>query len=148
MLIVFDAPLTTRYKQLRATYTNQRSWTINPLKMLLLTILLLSSSSQLYAEQPPKVPFIYGKGKNLYQANCAICHGKWIEGTKQGPPLFHPYYKPSHHGDPAFYRAALKGVFEHHWKFGAMPAIKGVTKKDMDSVVPFIRWLQKEKGLY
>jgi hypothetical protein len=60
----------------------------------------------------------------------------------------HGFYKPSHHGDPAFYRAAMKGVQAHHWKFGNMAPVNGITRKDMDSIVPFIRWLQKEKGLY
>ena len=96
----------------------------------------------------PKVPFKHALGMKKYQDNCASCHGKWIEGTQSGPPLFHGFYKPSHHGDPAFYRAALKGVFAHHWKFGPMPKIEGITKKDMDKIVPFIRWLQQEKGLY
>ena len=95
----------------------------------------------------PKVPFAHAKGAKLYQDNCAVCHGKTLTGTKQGPPLLHPFYKPSHHADFTFYRAALKGVQAHHWEFGDMPPIQGITREDMDSVVPFIRWYQKEKGL-
>ena len=96
----------------------------------------------------PKVPFKFAVGKAKYQENCSGCHGRWLEGTKQGPPLMHGFYKPSHHGDPSFYRAALNGVRAHHWEFGDMPKIDGVTKRDMDKIVPFIRWLQQEKGLY
>lgn len=96
----------------------------------------------------PSVPFKFAVGKNKYQEFCSGCHGKWMEGTKQGPPLLHAYYKPSHHGDAAFYRAALSGVRAHHWKFGNMPPVPGITSKEMDSIVPFIRWYQQAKGLY
>lgn len=114
----------------------------------LLLVILFSFSGLIQANDQPKTPFIHAKGKNLYQANCSVCHGKWLDGTDQGPPLLHPYYKPSHHGDPSFYRAALKGVKAHHWEFGDMPRISGITRKDMDAVIPFIRWLQQAKGLY
>lgn len=103
--------------------------------------------SSVTSADEPKVPFVHAKGAKLYQDNCAVCHGQTLTGTKQGPPLLHPFYKPSHHADFAFYRAALKGVQAHHWEFGDMPPIQGITREDMDSVVPFIRWYQKEKGL-
>ena len=107
--------------------------------------LVLSTSYTIASELP--VPFVHAKGNKLYQDNCAICHGASLTGTKQGPPLLHPYYKPSHHADFASYRAALKGVQAHHWEFGDMPPVQGITREDMDSIVPFIRWYQKEKGL-
>ena len=113
---------------------------------LFFTVFFVSATSAT-ADQP-KVPFKHAKGNKLYQDNCAICHGKALEGSKQGPPLIHGFYKPSHHADRTFYRAALKGVQAHHWPFGDMPPIQGITKEDMDSVVPFIRWFQQEKGLY
>lgn len=100
------------------------------------------------ASNQPKVPFKFAVGKKKFQENCSSCHGKWMEGTEQGPPLLHGFYKPSHHGDPSFYRAALKGVRAHHWNFGDMPKVEGITRKDMDQIVPFIRWFQQEKGLY
>lgn len=100
------------------------------------------------ASNPPNVPFKFAIGKKKFQENCSSCHGEWMEGTEQGPPLLHGFYKPSHHGDPSFYRAALKGVRAHHWNFGNMPKIEGITRNDMDQIVPFIRWYQQEKGLY
>lgn len=114
------------------------------------TFFLLSSIVGITAASAdePKVPFVHAKGEKLFQTNCAICHGKTLNGTKQGPPLLHPFYKPSHHADFAFYRAALKGVQAHHWEFGDMPPIQGITREDMDAIVPFIRWYQKEKGLF
>jgi hypothetical protein len=113
-----------------------------------LTITTAVHADKQGALSTPKVPFKHALGMKKYQKNCSSCHGKWIEGTKNGPPLLHGFYKPSHHNDRAFYRAVLKGIFEHHWKFGAMPRIEGITVKDMDKIVPFLRWLQQEKGLY
>ncbi|HEC18361.1 MAG TPA: cytochrome c [Gammaproteobacteria bacterium] len=97
---------------------------------------------------PPRVPYKYALGMKKYGALCSRCHGKWGNGTRQGPPLMHGFYKPSHHGDPAFYRAALKGVRAHHWQFGNMPPVPGATRKDIDAIIPFIRWLQRENGIY
>ena len=105
-------------------------------------------AAQSSAAEAPRVPFQYSLGVQKYQKMCSSCHGQWLEGTGMGPPLLHPFYKPSHHGDPSFYRAALQGVKAHHWEFDDMPAVPGATKQDMDAIIPFIRWLQREKGLY
>jgi len=96
----------------------------------------------------PNVPFQYALGHQKYQQMCSSCHGKWGDGSKQGPPLMHPFYKPSHHSDAAFYRAALRGVRAHHWEFGDMPPVSGVKREDMDAIIPYIRWLQRDKGIY
>lgn len=115
--------------------------------VLLLFIPVAMAADESSAE-PPKVPFQYSLGVQKYQSMCASCHGQWLEGTKTGPPLLHPFYKPSHHADPSFYRAALQGVKAHHWEFGDMPPVPGATRQDMDAIVPFVRWFQREKGLY
>lgn len=96
---------------------------------------------------PKDVPFTHALGMNKYKTLCSNCHGESGMGTKQGPPLMHPYYRPSHHSDLVFYRAALKGVRAHHWDFGDMPSVTGITKNDLDAIVPYIRWLQKYRGL-
>ena len=106
------------------------------------------AANKFSADNPPKMPYKYALGKQKYSKFCSKCHGEWGYGTDQGPPFIHPFYKPSHHGDPAFYRAPLKGVRAHHWRFGNMPPVPGVTRKDLDSIIPFIRWLQRENGLY
>jgi len=100
------------------------------------------------APAAPNVPFQHALGQQKYQQKCSGCHGLWGDGSKLGPPLMHPFYKPSHHPDAAFYRAALRGVRAHHWEFGDMPPISGVTREDMDTIIPFIRWLQHDKGIY
>lgn len=94
------------------------------------------------------IPFKYAEGQVLFDENCSACHGVKLTGSDQGPPLIHGFYKPSHHGDAAFYRAALKGVRAHHWNFGDMPAVVGMTKQKMDSIVPYIRYIQTQQKLY
>jgi hypothetical protein len=51
-------------------------------------------------------------------------------------------------GDKSFYRAALQGTKQHHWNFGDMAPVEGMTRKKMDSLVPYIRYYQQQKKLY
>ncbi len=87
-------------------------------------------------------------GKRAYDAVCAACHGKNAQG-KQGvaPPFVHKIYEPNHHGDMAFVLAAQNGVRAHHWKFGNMPPVKGVTQGDVQNIVAYVRALQRENGI-
>ena len=119
------------------------------IKLLLLCGILATSS--VYAGQPDdtvKTPFRLAKGKLLFEKNCSSCHGKDLKGSKQGPPFLHRFYKPSHHGDAAFYRAGLKGVTAHHWRFGDMPPVKGITELKLKNIIAYIRFYQKQKNLY
>jgi cytochrome c2 len=100
------------------------------------------------AAEEVEVPFHLGKGQLLYEKYCSSCHGAELNGNDKGPTLIHPFYKPSHHGDKSFYRAALQGVKQHHWDFGDMPPVEGMTPKKMDSVVPYVRYYQQQKKLY
>ena len=96
----------------------------------------------------PSVPFQYGRGLQIFREKCSACHGKWAEGTAdKGPPLVHPYYEPTHHDDDSFYRAALSGVREHHWHFGNMPPVQGITEQEVGQIILFIRWWQRENGI-
>ncbi|MFT5657174.1 MAG: hypothetical protein ACI9KN_000446 [Gammaproteobacteria bacterium] len=40
------------------------------------------------------------------------------------------------------------GVRAHHWDFGDMPPVVGITLKNMDSIIAYIRFYQREKKLY
>jgi len=100
------------------------------------------------AAETIEIPFSLAKGQVLYEKYCSSCHGVQLDGTDEGPPLVHPFYKPSHHGDKSFYRAALQGTKQHHWNFGDMPPVAGMTPKKMDRVVPYVRFYQKQKKLY
>jgi mono/diheme cytochrome c family protein len=117
--------------------------------MIYLSLLLLATST--YAAENEtgfKVPFQYGLGKNLFEASCSECHGKWGKGADKGPPLMHRFYIASHHGDAAFYQAALTGTRAHHWNFGDMPAVAGMTREKMGKIIPYVRWLQQKNGIH
>ena len=86
-------------------------------------------------------------GKALFNANCAKCHGKNGAGTDNGPPFINKIYRPGHHGDVAFQRAARYGVRAHHWRFGNMPPVPGVSQADVAKIVVFIREVQRANGV-
>lgn len=94
-----------------------------------------------------RVPAEFQKGEAMFNANCARCHGERASGTSQGPPLVHKIYEPNHHGDLAFQRATANGVRAHHWNFGDMPRIEGVTSEDVVEITAYIRWLQRQAGI-
>ncbi len=103
--------------------------------------------AEITAAVPDSVPSQYTTGQALFQRSCVSCHGDWARGTEQGPPLVHIYYEPSHHADIAFLRAAQMGVRAHHWNFGDMPPVAGVTPEDIVAITAYIRWLQREAGI-
>lgn len=86
-------------------------------------------------------------GKKLYAANCASCHGGDLNGTRQGPPMLHRIYEPSHHGDAAFQMAARYGVSAHHWQFGNMRPVTTVTPDDVAHITAYIRKEQRAAGI-
>ncbi|MCA8867541.1 MAG: cytochrome c [Rhodobacteraceae bacterium] len=88
-------------------------------------------------------------GKLAYQAKCAACHGENGAGVKQkGPPLIHLIYQTSHHADQAFIMAAQNGVSAHHWPFGDMPPVAGVTLGDLKNIVAYIREVQQANDIH
>ena len=116
--------------------------------MLGLGLLVACDSSQpIQAVVSGPVPAEFQLGETTFNTNCAACHGKQAAGTDHGPPLVHKVYEPNHHGDQAFQRAAAEGVKAHHWEFGNMPKIPAVTPGDVDQVVKYVRWLQRQAGI-
>lgn len=88
------------------------------------------------------------EGEALFQQNCAACHGDNAAGRDGvGPPLVHKIYEPGHHADGAFYLAAQQGVRAHHWPFGNMPPVEDVTQKDVESIIAYVRKLQRANGI-
>ena len=87
-------------------------------------------------------------GKRAFEAKCVACHGVNAAGqVGVAPPLVHKIYEPSHHGDESFQRAASLGVSAHHWSFGDMPAVEGLTRGDVTMIVAYIRELQRTNGI-
>ncbi len=87
-------------------------------------------------------------GQKGFEANCAACHGTNGVG-QQGvaPPLVHVIYEPGHHGDESFQRAVAQGVRGHHWPFGSMPPIAGLTRSDVTMITQYVRELQRANGI-
>jgi cytochrome c len=87
-------------------------------------------------------------GKLLYQAKCAACHAVNASGQEGvAPPLVHKIYEPSHHGDESFQRAVSQGVQAHHWRFGNMPPVEGLTRGDVKMIITYIRELQRANSI-
>ena len=87
-------------------------------------------------------------GKTAFDANCAGCHGVDAVGQNGvAPPLVHVIYEPSHHGDESFQRAIAMGVRGHHWPFGDMPPVEGLTRADVATIIAYIRELQRANGI-
>ncbi len=86
-------------------------------------------------------------GERFFVAKCAQCHGENALGSENGPPLIHRIYEPSHHGDEAFQRAAALGTRSHHWRFGDMPPVDGITRAEVAQIVDYIRETQRANGI-
>ena len=87
-------------------------------------------------------------GQELFNANCALCHGANAGGTEQGPTLIDRIYHPGHHSDFSFRRAVAQGVPQHHWTFGAMPPVATVSADAVEQIICYIRELQREAGIF
>ncbi len=93
-------------------------------------------------------PEVVAAGEELFQANCASCHGPDLEGTDTGPPFLNAIYAPNHHADEAFLRAVELGVQAHHWNFGPMPPVDGLERDDITKIVAFVRSQQEAAGVF
>lgn len=87
------------------------------------------------------------KGRVLYERNCAACHGATLKGSDKGPPLLHRVYVPSHHSDLAFQLAVKNGTRAHHWQFGDMKPVPGLTPDDVAHITAYVRAEQRKAGI-
>lgn len=88
-----------------------------------------------------------GRGAAIYERACASCHGGDLRGTEQGPSHLSQVYAPDHHPDAAFRAAITQGSRAHHWNFGDMPPVGGLSDDEIDLVIGFIRAQQEIEGL-
>lgn len=95
----------------------------------------------------PGLPPQAQPGMEAFNANCAVCHGANAAGTNQGPPLVHRVYEPNHHQDFAFRNAVRNGVPSHHWQFGDMLPVPGLSDEEVDSIICYVRELQRDEGI-
>jgi len=114
---------------------------------------LLAVASVVFAQRsgiPAPAPGFFpnsAKGERLYKEKCVECHGADLRGTDKGPPQIHIYYVPNHHSDAAYQLAVRNGVRQHHWHFGDMPPIPGLTPEDVGHIIAYIRREQRKAGL-
>ena len=120
-----------------------------------ITATLLSFATVAWAQdvvlENPREPVMapgLNLGKMNYETFCASCHGKTARGTDKGPSFISKIYHPGHHGDGAFYLASKRGVRAHHWPFGNMPPIEGVNDAQIQSIIEYVRAIQKTNGVF
>jgi len=94
----------------------------------------------------PQDPVKVEEGETLFADNCAACHGQDLRGTNQGPSLLSEVYVPSHHSDGSFLLAVQNGSPAHHWNFGNMPPVEGLTPEDVEAIVAYVREQQRING--
>lgn len=104
--------------------------------------------SEMVAIQMPPIDGNAAIGQRIFENACVACHGTNAVGVEgAGPPLIHVIYEPSHHADESFQRAVALGVRSHHWRFGDMPPVEGLTRGDVAMVVAYIREIQRANGI-
>ncbi len=108
----------------------------------------VAESPTIVASEEKPLPNEFKEGEAKFNSFCSRCHGAQARGTNNGPPLVHKIYEPNHHADMAFQRAAARGVKSHHWKFGNMPKIEGVVPEDVTHIIGYVRWLQRQAGIF
>lgn len=111
------------------------SQTVAALVLMALPIMTLACGSQ-------------PNGERLFAENCAACHGAAADGTNSGPPLVHRLYEPGHHPDISFQSAVKNGVIAHHWDFGDMPPVAGLSQEEVAQIIAYVRDLQREGGIF
>ena len=87
-------------------------------------------------------------GNRAFDKYCAECHGKNAAGTDKGPTFMHRVYHPGHHADRAFPLAVRGGVKRHHWRFGDMKPVPGVSDNEIPAIIRYVRELQKANGIF
>ena len=86
-------------------------------------------------------------GRGLYAQTCASCHGADLAGTTSGPPFLDAIYRAGHHSDASFLLAVRRGARSHHWEFGNMPLIEGLSDEQVAAIVEFVRERQAAAGI-
>jgi len=120
---------------------------IGATQLLALSVLLAAcGNASPEVDIPIQDPDLVAAGEELYAAKCAECHGADLRGTDKGPSHLSEVYEPGHHGDGAFLFAVQAGSRAHHWSFGDMPPVEGLSTEDVEAIVAFVREQQRIHG--
>ncbi|MEA1902772.1 MAG: cytochrome c [Actinomycetota bacterium] len=123
-----------------------RVWRITAIALAVVVSACGSSSAVDGPDIPVQDADLVAAGDVLYQANCASCHGADLRGTDLGPSHLSIVYEPGHHGDIAIDFAIRFGSPSHHWPFGDMAPVEGLSDDDIEAVIAFIRESQRLNG--
>ena len=107
-----------------------------------------ASGSQTVEVSVPDLSDVARQGAELFAANCSECHGPTAGGSSQGPPLVDKIYEPGHHADFSFIRAVEVGSAQHHWSFGDMEPVPGLSPEDVNKIICYVRELQYANGIF
>jgi mono/diheme cytochrome c family protein len=112
------------------------------------TVAACSGTSGSGTAAPPGTVSSNGQanGQALYAAKCASCHGADLRGTDRGPSHLSKVYEPGHHSDASFRAAIANGARQHHWAFGDMPPVSGLSPEEVAAIIAYVRTVQGEKG--
>ena len=113
-------------------------------------LFLQSKPSTTTAHLEVIVPDLQGeeiRGHDLFHAKCASGHGKNAAGSEKGPPFVHKVYQSDHHVDASFYYAVKRGVQAHHWPYGNMAPVEGVSDDEVAAIVTYVRKVQRVNGM-
>ena len=92
---------------------------------------------------PGRAPAEYHQGEVIFNTYCMSCHGLYGRGEGLGPSLLDTLYLPARLSDDAILAAVERGVTQHNFHFGAMPAVKRLTPPEGVLVLGYVRWLQE-----
>lgn len=125
----------------------QRRTTVLVALALLAALLVAACGSSESGGDTPTATFEGTDGPALYAQACSSCHGADLSGTEKGPPFLDAIYRSGHHADASFFLAAKRGVRSHHWSFGDMPPVEGLSDVQIEAIVAFVRGRQAEAGI-
>ena len=132
---------------MRREWAKKRNVALGGAAALIGGLVLISSCGGGGESRPAVTPFSGLDGPVLYARACASCHGADLRGTDEGPSFIESIYRSSRHADAAFPLAVLRGVRSHHWGFGNMPPIGGLTDAQVEAIVEFVREQQRQAGI-
>ena len=107
-----------------------------------------TSDSQTVPVSVPDLSDVARQGAELFTANCSECHGASAGGSSQGPPLVDKIYEPGHHADFSFHLAVNQGSPQHHWRFGDMDPVPGLSPEDVNKIICYVREVQYANGIF
>ena len=94
----------------------------------------------------PASSLSFEQGMVAFAEECSRCHGRLARGTDRGPNLIHAAYGPGARSDAEFRRAIREGMPARRG-YRAMPPTRNLAERRLDSMIAFLRGLQRANGI-